>query len=201
MNKRRLHHEYKRLQKIKPVYLLAAALFFLVLGIYGLRQNYSEMVKLRTAVSTADEQNGDVEAALRNLREFVYGHMNTDLSSGNVSIKPPIQLKYRYERLAKQEEKRVGKENQAVKEEAEKTCLKQYPGRVFNSNRVNCVAKYIAAKSATANPVPSDLYKFDFISPHWSPDLAGISLLMSFIFFLALAIRKLAESWYEYKLS
>lgn len=201
MNKRRLHHEYKRLKKVKAIYLLAAALFFLILGVYGLRQNYSHMAELRTAVTTADEQNGDVEAALRNLREFVYGHMNTDLSSGNVSIKPPIQLKYRYERLAKQEEKRVEKKNQAVKEKAEKACLNQYPGKIFNSNRVNCVARYIAANSTKADPVPSDLYKFDFVSPGWSPDLAGISLLLSFIFFLLLAIRKLAEAWYRYELS
>lgn len=200
MDKRRLNYEYKRLKKIKPKYLLITAVFFLILGIYGLRQNYSQMVKLRTAVTTADEQNGDVESALRNLREFVYGHMNTNLSSGNVSIKPPIQLKYRYERLTKTEEKRVEKKNQAIKERAEQVCLSQYPGRVFNSNRVNCVARYINANSVKADPVPSDLYKFDFVSPSWSPDLAGISLLLSFIFFVALAIRQIVAAWYKFKL-
>ncbi len=201
MDKRRLNYDYKRLKKIKSKYLLAAAVFFLALGVYGLRHNYSEMVRLRTAVATADEQNGDVEAALRNLREFVYNHMNTDLSSGNVSIKPPIQLKYRYERLAKQEEKQAEKQNQAIKEKADKVCLEKYPGRVFNSNRVNCVAKYISVNSVKPNPIPSDLYKFDFVSPGWSPDLAGISLLLSFVLFLALAIRQLAEAWYKYRLS
>lgn len=200
MNKRSLNYDYKRLKKIRPLYFLTAALLFLALGVYGLRQNYSEMVRLRTAVSTADKQNGDVESALRNLREFVYNHMNTDLSSGNVSIKPPVQLKYRYERLAKAEEKRVAKTNQAVKEKAEKTCLERYPGKIFNSDRVNCVAKYISANSTKADPVPSDLYKFDFVTPAWSPDLAGISLLLSLIFLAGLTVRLILGAWYKSRL-
>lgn len=196
-DKRKISYDYKKLKKIKPRYLLSVSIIFLVIGVYGLRQNYSEMVRLRTAVSTADEQNGDVETALRNLRQFVYNHMNTNLSSGNVSIKPPIQLKYRYERLAKSEEKKASEENKAVKQKADAICLQKYPGKVFNSNRVNCVAKYISDNSVKPHPIPSDLYKFDFMSPSWSPDLAGISLLFSLMFFLAFIARLVLGAWYK----
>lgn len=196
-DKRKISYNYKKLKKIKPRYLLLLSIIFLVISIYGLRQNYSEMVRLRTAVATADEQNGDVEAALRNLRQFVYNHMNTNLSSGNVSIKPPIQLKYRYERLAKAEEKKASEENKAVKQRADAICLQKYPGKVFNSNRVNCVAKYISDNSVKPDPIPSDLYKFDFVSPGWSPDLAGISLLFSLVFFLAFIARLVLGAWYK----
>lgn len=196
-DKRKIGYDYRKLKKIKPRYLLLVSIIFLVIGIYGLRQNYSEMVRLRTAVSTADEQNGDVETALRNLRQFVYNHMNTNLSSGNVSIKPPIQLKYRYERLAKVEEKKASEENKAIKQRADAICLQKYPGKVFNSNRVNCVAKYISDNSVKPDSIPSDLYKFDFISPGWSPDLAGISLLFSLVFFLAFVARLVLGAWYK----
>ncbi len=199
-NKRKLNYDYKRLKRLKESYLLIPAVFFLILGVYGMRQNYSEMVKLRTAVYTADEQNGDVNTALNNLRKFVYSHMNTDLSSGDVSIKPPIQLKYRYERLAKAEQQKADSTNAAVKKNGEQICLAQYPGYIFNSNRVNCVAKYISDHSVKPKSISSDLYKFDFVSPTWSPDLAGISLLISLIFFSAVIVRALMGLWYRFRL-
>lgn len=199
-SKRKINHEYKHLKKIREIYLLVPAVFFLIVGIYGMRQNYSEMVSLRSAVYTADEQNGDVNTALNNLREFVYGHMNTNLSSGDVSIKPPIQLKYRYERLAKAEQQKADTTNASIKKTGEQICLAQYPGYIFNSNRVNCVAKYISDHSVKPKTISSDLYKFDFVSPAWSPDLAGISLLISLIFFSAVIVRAAVGLWYRFRL-
>jgi hypothetical protein len=198
--KRKLNYDYKRIRRIKSKYILLSAVFFLILGVYGLRQNYSRMVELRTAVAVTDEQNGDVEKALRDLREFVYGHMNTDLSSGNVSIRPPIQLKYRYERLAKAEEARVKKVNERVKSKGEQVCAVKYPGGGFNSPRVSCVAEYVRVNSLQGSVIPSDLYKFDFISPAWSPDLAGISLLLSLVFLSALIVKTGLGLWYRIRL-
>ena len=100
LNKRNLHHQYKKIKVFKPWYFLAIAGVFLIIGVVGLRQNSFRAVELRDAVYAADEKNGDVEGALRELREYVYSHMNTNLSSGNFSIKPPIQLKHRYEDLS-----------------------------------------------------------------------------------------------------
>lgn len=199
--KRKLNYDYKRLKSIKEQYLLIPAVFFLLLGIYGMRQNYAEMVRLRTAVTKADRQNGDVNTALDNLRKFVYSHMNTDLSGGNASIKPPIQLKYRYERLAKAEQEKADTANAKIKKKAEQICLSKYPGYIYNSARVNCVTRYIGDHSVKPNLVSSDLYKFDFISPAWSPDLAGISLLISVTFFSAVIVRAAAGLWYRFRLS
>lgn len=196
-NKRKLGYDYRRLRHIKSRYLLIPAILFLILGVYGMRQNYSKMVELRTAVFVADEQNANVEKPLRELREFVHSHMNTDLSSGNVAIKPPIQLKYRYERLAASESARVKTANEDVKRKGEQTCAAQFPGSGLNSPRVACVAEYIRVNSIKDNPVPSELYKFDFVSPTWSPDLAGISLLLSLIFFSAFIVKAVLSYWYR----
>jgi hypothetical protein len=104
MNKRHLHHVWRLYRKASPWYFLAALLVFGVICLVSLRHNNEEMVRLRTAVYTADQGNGNVEGALRTLRTYVYSHMNTSLASGPNAVHPPIQLKYTYERLEQSQE-------------------------------------------------------------------------------------------------
>lgn len=200
LNKRHLHHQYRKIRAFKPWYFLAIAVVFLLIGIFGLRQNSLKVVELRDAVYAADEQNGDVEGALRDLRGFVYSHMNTNLSSGNFSIKPPIQLKHRYERLASAEAERVKALNIEIQKKAESLCAAQHPGAGFNSARVSCIAEYMRVNAATENDVPSELYKFDFVSAPWSFDAAGIGLLGALIFFAIFILRLAVGWWYKYEL-
>jgi hypothetical protein len=157
-------------------------------SIYALRQNNINMIKLRTAVYEADKNNGDVNTALNNLRKYVYGHMNTNLSSGGNSIKPPIQLKYTYERLQAASQVQANQNNTSLYTEAENYCQGQIPANLSVSGRarVPCVQDYVTTHGASAKTVPSALYKFDFVSPVWSPDLAGWSLVFSFILLLLL---------------
>lgn len=173
------HLNIKYFSKLNIIFIVG--IVFLVIAVISLRHNYSTMVKLRTAVSVADEKGGDVNKALNNLRSYVYSHMNTNLSTGNASIKPPIQLKYTYERLSASAEQNAKVTNDKVMVDAENVCGAQHPGGGYNPNRVDCVQKYIGVNSVSANPVQDDLYKFDFVSPTWSPDLAGFSLLISII--------------------
>lgn len=200
MNKRKLHHQYKYIKRLRPLYFLIAAVFFLSLGILGMRQNNLNMIKLREAVYLADENGTDVEEPLRELRQYVYAHMNTELSSGNVSIKPPLQLTHSYERLASREQKQAEKTNKKVKEEGEQVCANQFPAAGLNPDRINCVAKYTRDHAVAPNQTPSDLYKFDFVSPVWSPDFAGFSLLAALVMFAALAIRLIAGWLYKNEL-
>lgn len=197
MDKRKLHHQYTKIRGFKPWPLLLASLIFLGIGIYGLRQNNFKMIELREAVIQADENNGDVEGALKNLRSFVHGHMNTNLSSGEFAIKPPIQLKNRYEKLAQAEAERTKELNKDVQKKAEEICGQRHPGAGFNSPRVACIAEYMRLNAQHESEVPSELYKFDFVSPRWSPDLAGISLLLCGLFFAAFLIRLAAGWWYK----
>lgn len=175
---------------------MAVSVVFLIVGVYALRQNNFRMIELRQAVITADEKNGDVETALANLRDYVYGHMNTNLSSGQNAIKPPIQLKGRYERLTASKQAQIKADNQAIQAQGEAVCAAQFPGAGFNSPRVSCVQAYVAANAKqSSTEIPAELYKFDFVSPRWSPDLAGISLLFSAGFFVLFILRFVAERW------
>jgi len=177
--------------KFKEVpYWVFLALFVLsgIVSIAALRHNNQQMIKLRQAVYQADKANGDVNGALNNLRQYVYGHMNTNLSSGNDPIKPPIQLKYTYERLLAAANQRAN--NSGLYTEAENYCQARIPASVSISGRgrIACVQDYILSHGGNAPAaIPAGLYEFDFASPSWSPDVAGWSLVVTALFFLAFA--------------
>lgn len=161
----------------------ALAIFFGVVALFALRANNMQAVNLRNEVLLVDKNNGDVEKALQKLRSYVYSHMNTDLSAGS-SVYPPVQLKYRYDRLVAGEKARVQSESAKVYTDAQKYCEQQNSTDVSGRNRVPCIEQYATSHLSVEKPVADDVYKFDFASPVWSPDLAGISLLLSGVFSL-----------------
>lgn len=192
MNKRRLHHYWKYTRAIKPRYFLALAVIFSVMALVGLRANNQHMAELRDAVYTADKDNGDVQGALSKLQAFVTAHMNTSLSASNASVYPPIQLQYTYQRLVQQEGAALQNANGELYTKAQAYCQalnsKDFSGR----NRVPCIEQYVqdhGVKVASTTISPS-LYQFDFVSPKWSPDLAGWSIVLAVLFAL-LAVVKL----------
>lgn len=175
-------------------------MLFLVIGIFALRQNNLTAIHLRDELLTVDEKGGDVEASLRKLREFVYSHMNADLGAGT-GIQQPIQLKYSYERLVAAEKARVEKANENVYTAAQRYCERKYPGSFSGGPRVPCIQDYVTKNGEKEQPIPEDFYKFSFTSPRWSPDIAGISLLLSFVFFVLFVIRFILERWLKVELT
>jgi hypothetical protein len=177
MNKRHLHHLWTKVRWIKPWYFLILAAAFTVICIFALRANNQHMIKLRDAVYTADKNNTDVQKPLQALQAYVTTHMNTNLSTGT-SVYPPIQLKYTYERLVQAQTDKLTQENAGLYSEAQAHCEALNSTDFSGRNRVPCIEQYV--QSHTAEPVkqiPDALYKFSFVSPRWSPDLAGWSML------------------------
>lgn len=195
MKKTELRQFWTRFRGIKPWYFLAVALISGLVAVIALRQNNLTMIKLRDSVVQTDKDNGDIEGALRKLREFVYAHMNTNLSSGNNAIKPPIQLKYRYDRLVAAEKQRVTEANAKIYTDAQAFCEKAIPEGLSGRGRVPCIQDYVGSHGLKEQPIPDGLYKFDFVSPSWSPDVAGISLLISLGGFVLFAASYGIERW------
>lgn len=184
MNKHSLYGVWHRLRIPSLIFLVSATILCSVIAVLSLRANNLRMIELRDAVYAADEQNGDVEAALRELRQFVYGHMNTNLRQGTTSSEPPIQLVGRYNRAVAAEQARVaalGGSNQ-VYVAAQKEC--ENPN-VPLTVRAQCVQDYVTRNGTGVAEVklpPKDIYTFDFASPRWSADLAGWSIVASGLF-------------------
>jgi hypothetical protein len=184
MDKQRAYRTWQAWRRIKPIYFLALALISGIVCIFALRANNLQMVELRQAVYQADKDNGDVDGALRNLRSYVYGHMNTNLATGS-NVRPPIQLKYTYERLLAARNAGATANNSDIYNQAQQYCEKAIPAGFSGSHRLSCIQAFVKQHGlTTSDPIPKNLYQFDFISPRWSPDLAGWSLLAT-AFFLA----------------
>lgn len=151
------------------------------------------MAELRSAVYAADRDNGDVQGTLTALQRFVTSHMNTDLSGGSDNaVYPPIQLKYTYERLQEAESK---KSNEPVYREAQAHCERLNPTDFSGRNRVPCIQEYVQSHGVQQKIIPDALYKYDFVSPTWSPDMAGFGVLGAGLFALLGAVTWAIGRW------
>ncbi len=185
-----LHRLLGVLQKISYWYFLFLCIGFAIVAIFTLRQNNLTALRLRDEVLLVDKQNGNTEMALKNLRQFVYAHMNTNLAS-STSVYPPIQLKFHYERLLATEKTRVEQARTTLITEATAYCDQNLPQGSNSTGRMQCIQNYVDSHPATLQEqtISDALYKFNFESPLWSPDLAGWSLVLSVWFLIMFLIR------------
>ena len=200
MDKSFFRHFSRILRHTNTVIPLVIAIVFGIICVFSLRANNLKALELRDNVIAVDKANGDIENALRELRTFIYGHMNTSLSSGQNAIKPPIQLKYRYERLLQAEQERVSKDNSQIYTDAQVECERQFPVGLSGSGRIPCIKNYIDSKGVAQKSIPEALYKFDFVSPGWSPDLAGWSLVIASVSLAFFVIRLILDRWVKAEL-
>lgn len=195
MDSRTLHYIWRRIRPVKTSYLFTALLLCVFVHVAALRANNIHMTELRDAVYAADERGQGVEQALQDLRAHVGSHMNTDLDAGK-GVYPPVQLKYTYERLVQAEQDRVSAANAQIYTDAQNHCERVNSTSILGRDRVGCIEDYVKAHGAqTAKPIPDALYKFDFVSPRWSPDLAGWSLVLSIILLILTVARFALGKW------
>ncbi len=175
-----MKHKYRNLTFI--IILLFAAISFAT-SLYGLRHNNIRMEELRAAVYKADESGDEEEVAraLADLRHHVLSHMNTDLSPDNSeSSEKPIQLTYKYYRDSLEawyeEIREVGADSKPLND-ARKVC--EVDDYVI-SERLSCLIKETQDIEGFPQPRPvrKIYYVYDFLSPKWSSDLAGLSLIV-----------------------
>ena len=181
MDKRYWYAIWRRVRPVRPWYFLLAACVFTSVGVVGLRANNLHMAELRQAVYTADQNNRGIEIALQNLQVYVTAHMNTDLSTGPNAPYPPIQLQYTYDRAVQKAGEVATTANKKIYSDAQAYCERQNPVDFSGHNRVPCVQQYIENHGVTLPDIPDSLYKFAFISPWWSPDLPGWTLLAALV--------------------
>lgn len=200
MDKGKLHHYWIAFRKPSLYILIVCTVFFSVLAVYSLRANNLKMLQLKNAVYVADEQNGDIEGALQDLRSFVNTHMNTQLRSSDAT-EPPIQLIHQFNRYIEAEQlKLVNQDGYQVYRDAQARCE---TGAIPLTARAQCIQEYIVANGgniAQLSIPPKELYTFDFVSPVWSVDVAGISLVLAIISGLLLITRLVLGKVITYEL-
>lgn len=149
------------------------------------------MIERRNVVKNADEQNGNVQAALSELQKYVSAHMNTHLGKG-------IFLEYSYQRAYEAALAQAASKtnpNSTIYTEAEQACQQEYMHHGVFSRYIQCVQEKLKAMAPGTDPLtqvkqlPPELFTYNFISPVWSADLAGLSLLATLLIFVVLLLR------------
>ena len=174
MNRRTLHHLLVELRELRLRHLVAAFVASLLLGLFFLRQNNLHMINLRNLVQQADEQNKDITQRVTGLRNYIAAHMNTGMGEQG------IYLEHSYERAydaALQQAIDAGGSSAVIYQNAAQSCQAQF-GKATYGAYTQCIADKVATSGAApVKSPPPDLFRFNFISPAWSPDIAGFALL------------------------
>jgi hypothetical protein len=189
-NKRNVRRSIRQLQTVKTWQLLILLVLALFLAATFLRLNNTGMIARRNAVASADK-SGDIESItlrLSELQRYASAHMNADTGV--------MYLQEQYNRDVQKQAQEADQTGSSraleIRRQAEAVCKPQFNG--WSPAYVQCYVgelnKYPADEiAADATPPSSALYRYSFVSPLWSPDFAGFSVLIALLIGLAIVIR------------
>ena len=188
--KRHLYHGIRRIQRVKTWQLLIILLLSGFLTATFLRLNNIGMAQRYESVLTADKagKDGDTASRLYDLQRYASAHMNASVEK--------FDLKYQYERDVQKIIEAAtddGNPNGNINVKAEAVCHPQFPAKT--PGYVQCFLDELAKYPAAPNPAdkvtfPSPaLYSHSFVSPVWSPDFAGFSLLLFLFIATVIVVR------------
>lgn len=189
-DKRQIRRSIKQLQRVKTWQLVVLLIIASFVAATFLRLNNIGMIERRDAVYAADEA-GNSDATidrLYDLQRYVAAHMNTSLGAG-------IYLEASYNRdkqILLDRASADSNPNGNIYKKAQDVCRPQFSR--YSAAYVACttseLAKYPAASELNEEvKLPQDLYRHAFISPIWSPDFAGWSVLVCVALALMIVIR------------
>lgn len=194
-NKRSWQKKLWQLRRVKTWQLFVILLLLLFVAATFLRLNNLGMVERREAVLSADER-GDkaaIERSLVALQHYVSSHMNASLQSG-------IYLENEYQRDrddALEAASQAQNPNSSAYQQASVECQARFQGGAdsFRNDYVQCVIDRVAQLSQGEDAVANlqlprvDMYHYNFVSPLWTPDFAGIFVLLCAIVIVVILLR------------
>jgi hypothetical protein len=190
-DRKRVQKTVATLQRVKTWQLLILLILAGFVAATFLRLNSIGMIQRRDAVVTADEK-GDEATTIRRLSElqqYVSGHMNTDMGKG-------VFLQTSYNNAVKAADNAAGSDsnpNGNIYKKAQDVCAPQFTrySTAYLQCTISQLQKYPAASNliSTANLPNPSTYLHDFVSPVWSPDFAGWSVLLCIVLALMIVIR------------
>ena len=163
---------------IKPWILIIIALASGTIGIFGLRNNNLQMVKIRDQVFEADKKDAEIVERLTELKVFVFTHMNSSTR---------VELKYSYERAAEAAIKESSNLKTKQANIFDKVPAKCGGGARFTDTTDPCIKEYIDKRikelggqnSRLAKLPNKQLFIHEYKSPIVSFDFTGICLLIA----------------------
>jgi hypothetical protein len=169
----------KQLQRVKTWQLLILLVLLCFIAATFLRLNNTGMIARRNAVADADKSanTNEISARIYDLQRYSAAHMNADTGV--------FYLQEQYNRDVKRQAEESGGTGSAkaleIRKAADAVCKPQFYG--WSPQYVRCYVnelnKYGANEiSESELTLPnSALYRYSFVSPVWSPDFAGWSIV------------------------
>jgi hypothetical protein len=174
-----------RKKHVKLWQLFLVTVILAISSVFLLRQNNLNMIELRSQVVEADKAGDGVNEALQNLNSYIFNHMNTQ-------VVRPIELVNTYNRQAQaviEASQRAG--GRDIYAEGTAVCERR---GIPLSSIAQCIAQYANDNSAGMSSrqiiLPDkNLFIYSFASPVWTPDLAGILVLLTGVSLIWLSSR------------
>lgn len=180
----------QRLTQVKVWQLIVLLLLSLFVSATFLRLNSIGMLERREAVFAADRQGDDTvtQKRLVDLQRYASSHMNA--STGEIYLAE----KYKRDVQAMVTQAQASNDRgSSMLVEADRVCQQRFYG--YSQAYVQCVADEQAKYPSANEPIDKvgmpnvALYRYTFLSPGWSPDFAGWSILVSALLLLLVVIR------------
>lgn len=176
-DKRALKKGLRRLETVKTWQLVIILILAAVLAATFLRLNNVGMVERREAVKSADNQGDQqiLHERLYELKRYSSKHMNA--SSGDFSLMH--QYSRDYEKAIKNSS---STDSQTENSRIERDC-KARTNSTYGQAWIQCFSDELAALGPGKDPIKDahypnpDAYKVSYMSPLWSADFAGFSIL------------------------
>ncbi len=193
---RNIKRNVKRLQHIKTWQLVLLLLLGVFIAATFLRLNNIGMIQRRDAVLRADAgaDTTVTQTRLYDLQRYVAAHMNADMGT--------IYLEGQYKRDSQKAIDAASSDsnpNGNVFKRAQEVCAPRYANLGgYSQAYQQCVIGELNSFSPSENPVSqvalpkADQYRFSFISPVWSPDFAGFSVLACLVISFLIIARLVA---------
>jgi hypothetical protein len=189
-DKKRVKQSIRQLQRIKTWQLLILLILMAFVAATFLRLNNIGMADRREAVLAADKDGGEsaMQSRLYDLQRYVVEHMNSDTG--------PFYLEQQYRRdvqKAVDAAKNDTNPNGNIHAKAEAACRPHYA--VWSPSYVQCFTDELAKYPPSPNPadnvsLPStELYRYNFASPLWSPDFAGFAIMVCVVIAIMIVAR------------
>lgn len=190
---RHIKRNVRRLQRVKTWQLVALLFVMGFIAATFLRLNNVGMVQARDAVLNADKGSDPLvtQTRLYDLQRYASAHMNASMGT--------IYLEGQYHRDSQKAIDAAANDSNAngnVFQKVQDICVPKYAHLGdYSQAYQQCVITELNNFSPANSPASevklprADQYRFSFVSPLWSPDFAGFSVLICLLILLAIAAR------------
>lgn len=178
-DKSELRNDVKRLKRVKTWQLIAVLILLVFVSATLLRLNNIGMLQRREAVLNAD-MAGDRDAtinALIQLQQYSAAHMNADTRVFYLEGAYKAAVKSAYQSAATYSDP-----NGNVNVQVDAICKPRFTQ--YSQQYTMCFAEELKKFPAAPNPAETvkfpntDLFRYDYVSPRFSFDFAGLSVLL-----------------------